>query len=447
MASVLGWGIVPGNFLFQGAWKLLSTEENELVCGVLELFYTLPHEKQTQKDLDFALEQYCISRNVTLEHEQREDVLSVLRAHALHAGPLTPLLNCLDLEEIAITGIGREQRVRVYHVNQGWVETPLYFSDENVLITLLNRLILASGKRLSAHTPIVNAQLVNGSRLHASIFPVCPSRVEASIRKYVVRAVRPHDLLATKIISPEALAYVVLALQSDCNLLIVGNTGSGKTTTLNALLGSLPTSERMILVEETPELHISHEHVVRLTPSGNENTTMSVLIRETLRMRPDRVVVGEIRYPEEARAFMESVLAGQGKGTYGTFHGHSSHEALSRMRQFGLIESDLGWVNVILVQRRWSERSTNGKMIDRRAVCEIAELVHEKNNDSWSLRPIFEWDANAHKLVFKNESMIAREKFEWCFPRETWTNAQQELLERWKNTPTKISSSRKKGFP
>ena len=201
-------------------------------------------------------------------------------------------------------------------------------------------------------------------------------------------------------------------------MLIVGNTGSGKTTTLNALLGSLPREERMIVVEETPELHLAHEHVVRLLSSSGENATMSALIRETLRMRPDRVVVGEIRFPEEAKAFMESVLAGQGKGTYATFHGHSAAEALSRLRQFGLVESDLAWVNILVVQRRWSERNAEGKIRDVRGVSEIVELTHttDGRNASWIIRTIFGWDSTQRKLVEKNPSVLVREKFAWCFP-------------------------------
>ncbi len=319
MVSSLGWGVRHGNNAFSSQWPVLSSQEGDLVGSVLDHFYQLSTENQSRVDLEQLLRDYCASHHIQLENDQWNDVLSTLHQHALESGPLTPLLCNPLLEEIAISGIGRENPVRVYHIHHGWMDTPLYFSDENGLITLLNRIVLASGKRLCAHTPILNAPLVGGHRLHASIYPICPARVEASIRNYVVRATTPNDLLATGVISPRALAYLILALQSDCNLLIVGNTGSGKTTTLNALLGCLSPRERMVLVEETPELHVSHEHVVRLTPSANENASMSVLIRETLRMRPDRVVVGEIRFPDEARAFMESVLAGQGKGTYTGF--------------------------------------------------------------------------------------------------------------------------------
>lgn len=423
----LGWDLQPReNFstqtseknLFEGAWPLLSREEKQLLVEVLDHFYTLSSEKQTEQGLRELLGEYCEEHAILLSHEQNEDLSHVLTQHALAAGPLTPLLSNPTLEEISISGIGPAHVVRVYHIHRGWVNTPLFFSDENTLITLLNRLVLASGKRLSAQTPILNAPLATGQRLHASIYPVCPSRVEACIRKYVVRATHPRELLSTHVMPPHAFAYLSLALQSDCNMLIVGNTGSGKTTTLNALLGSLPAHERMIVVEETPELHLAHEHVVRLLSSNVESANMSALIRETLRMRPDRVIVGEIRFPEEAKAFMESVLAGQGKGTYATFHGHSAAEALSRLRQFGLVESDLAWINVLVVQRRWSERDANGNIRDVRGVSEIVELTHttDGRNASWIIRTIFGWDPAQRKLVEKNPSVLVREKFGWCFP-------------------------------
>lgn len=426
----LGWELLAGENapslnrkntptnVFEGAWPLLSREEKKLLEEVLEHFYTLNTEKQTEKGLRELLDEYCEANALLLTHEQNEDLTRVLSQHALAAGPLTPLLQHPQLEEISISGVGPGHAVKVYHTQEGWVNTPLFFTEENSLITLLNRLVLASGKRLSAQTPILNAPLSTGQRLHASIYPVCPTRVEACIRKYIVRATHPKELVRTRVMPARALAYLSLALQSDCNMLVVGNTGSGKTTTLNALLGSLPENERIILVEDTPELQLAHEHVVRLLASAGESARMSTLIRETLRMRPDRVVVGEIRFPEEAHAFMESVLAGQGKGTYATFHGHSAAEALSRMRQFGLVESDLAWMNIIVVQRRWSERDAEGKIRDVRGVSEIVELTHttDGRNASWIIRTIFGWDAAQRALVEKNQSILVREKFGWCFP-------------------------------
>ena len=374
----LGWALSPKENTYAGRWPHLSREESSLVKEVLEHFYVQPLSRQTQEALKGLFSAYCGTNTIHIDTEQQSYLETVLIQHALKAGPLTPLLHDPTLEEIAITGIGTAHPVRVFAVGEGWVNTPLYFTDEKQTIHLLNRLALNSGKRLSASTPTLNVQLDGNYRLHASMYPVCLSLVEASIRKYVVHASEPKHLLQANTISPFGLAYLTMALHADCNILIVGNTGSGKTTTLNALLGGLPQNERLILVEETPELKVSHEHVVRLTPQGENTLNMSALIRETLRMRPDRVVVGEIRFPEEGKAFMESILAGQGKGTYATFHGHTSQEALSRLRQFGLLESDLGWINILVVQRRWTQHTANGKVNEVRKICEIGELIQTK---------------------------------------------------------------------
>ncbi len=429
--SQLGWDILSEREgLFSNAWPVLSLPEKELVHVVLHAFYEQPPVRQTREDLQRLFYEHCRIRRWQLDEEQQTYLEKTLREHAFDAGPLTELLAHSSLEEIAITGASVAHPVRVYHAHRGWMSTPLYFTDEKVVIHWLNRLALKSGKRLSGQTPTLNAQLNGNQRVHASMAPVCVSGVEASIRKYVIHATHPQQLVQTNVISSEALAYAVTALQTDCNMLIVGNTGSGKTTTLNALLGCLPTHERLILVEETPELHLSNEHVVRLTPVDAQHVSMATLIRETLRMRPDRVVVGEIRFPEEAKAFMESVLAGQGKGTYATFHGHSSFEALARLKQFGLLESDLGWVNLILVQRRWSERISPTEMIDRRVICEIVEMVKNKNGE-WNILPLFEWSPSAHAWMKKNESTLIRERFAWSFPHQSFNTHIQRLTKEF----------------
>lgn len=330
--SPLGWNWIPNRdegeyFISPQKLPKLSSAETWLVHAVLQQFYSQHEWQRSHEDLFQTLRAHCTQNQLQLDAEQEKYLFQMLQLHAWEYGPLSLLLSDPSLEEIAIAGIGENFPVRVYVAQQGWKTTPIYFSDTPQLITTINRMALSTGKRLSQATPTLNARLEDGSRLHASMFPVCLHGVEVTIRKFVFRAQDAQQLVRSQIISHEAMAFLQLAMQTDCNILVVGNTGSGKTTTLNALLGTISPRERFILVEETPELQLLQPHIVRLTPSPGAKIELAELIRETLRMRPDRVVVGEMRYPEEAKAFMECILAGQGKGTYGTFHGHSAEEA------------------------------------------------------------------------------------------------------------------------
>lgn len=418
----LGWGQLPltkKQYPISPALPSLSLAEESLAREVLETFYMQRSPQQTHEGLRTLLAEYCQLHHLRLEDEQAEELNQILRLHAFEAGPLTPLLHDNGIEEIALTGVSPQHPVRVYVAQKGWSETNLYFTDPSAVITLFNRLTLETGKRLSAHTPVLNAILPNGSQIHAAIAPVCSTEIEASIRQFTQRTTQPGDLIQLHTLTSESLAYLTLALQLDCNLLIVGNTGSGKTTTLNALIGTFAENERIILIEETPELRITHPHQVRLIPNADAKMDMARLIRETLRMRPDRVIVGEIRFPEEAHAFMESILAGQGKGTLATFHGHSGAEAVARLHAFGILHQDIAWISIILVQRRWTEYDSNGRPRDVRGVCEIAELFFDPIN-GLTIQTLFAQNTETGKLEMKNESVLVRERFSRSFPGKEW---------------------------
>lgn len=428
-ATPLGWSWIaspPAEYpISHKKLPFLSSEEMILIKNILEQFYAQAEWQRSPQDLQAALQRYCQLNHIFLDEEQQRYVLQCLRLHAWEYGPLSVLLEDPSLEEIAIAGIGNAFPIRVYVAGEGWKSTPICFTHAQTLITLLNRMALDSGKRLSSATPTLNARLQDGSRLHASIFPVCLHHVEATIRKFVFRPQTPEALIQSQIISPAALAFLMLGMRTDCNLLIVGNTGSGKTTTLNALLGMLSPQERFIVVEETPELQLVQPHVVRLTPSSGAKVELAELVRETLRMRPDRVVIGEMRFPEEAKAWMESILAGQGKGTYATFHGNSAAEALARLKQFGILEQDLGWSNIIVTQKRWSQY-TDFAAKEMRAICEIAEVWSDENGKI-KLNSIFEWDEKKKQLQHKNKSKIVKEKFGWSYSNTTFEHAWKEL--------------------
>jgi Flp pilus assembly CpaF family ATPase len=218
------------------------------------------------------------------------------------------------------------------------------------------------------------------------------------------------------------IAYLEFAMRCDCNALIAGNTGSGKTTTLNALAHLFPQNERIITIEETPELSLLHPHRVSLFPKTDSRFDMPRLIRETLRMRPDRVIVGEVRFPEEAHAFMESILAGQGKGTYGTFHGHSALEAIARLKQYGILEQDLGWIDLLIIQRRWN-RIDKGNTFSSpvRKIMEVVELEYVPSQ-GLRTRPVFTYEPTTDTWEAFPSLRVA-ERFPLYFPHAEWNES------------------------
>lgn len=398
-------------------WPHLSTEEKFLLQTSTETVFQ-PDTQPTKEQLTLVLRSSAHAAGWILHPRQEKILTTVLYETLMGGGPLTPLLTHPCVEEIAITGIGNQHPVRIYEIKKGWTDTPLYFTDETYVITLFNRLSRESGTRLSGETPILNARINGGMRIHASIPPICQTPIEASIRRFTHRPTHPIQLLPSRIWSPEIIAYLETALACDANVLIAGNTGSGKTTTLNALAHLFPTSERIVTIEETQELSLTHPHRVSMFPKTNTSFDMARLIRETLRMRPDRVIVGEIRFPEEARAYMESILAGQGKGTYATFHGHSSLETLARLKQYGISENDLGWINILLIQRRWTQEQKHAQQGVVRKVTEVVELEYLPER-GLQLHPVFTYDPTSDDWIANPSEWVAS-RFPHHFPHSSF---------------------------
>jgi Flp pilus assembly CpaF family ATPase len=266
-------------------------------------------------------------------------------------------------------------------------------------------------------------------RIHAAISPVSQSPIEMSIRRFTHKPTHPMQLLPSRVWDATIIAYLEAALACDCNMVIAGNTGSGKTTTLNALTHLFPIDERIVTIEETPELSLAHPHRVCLSPKSGTPFDLSRLIRETLRMRPDRVIVGEVRFPDEARAVMESVLAGQGKGTYFTFHGHSSHETLARLRQYGWSDQDLGWLDILVIQRRWSRNEAERKTPSSvRKIIEVVELDYDAQ-EGLRMHPIFTYNPRTEGWDAAPSIKVA-ERFPLYFPHTKWESFLQERISK-----------------
>lgn len=259
-------------------------------------------------------------------------------------GPLQPFLDDPAVEEVWINAPGR-----VFVARDGRSElTPLVLEPGQVR-DLVERMLRVSGRRLDLSTPFVDAMLPDGSRLHVVIPDITREHWAVNIRRYVVRARSVDDLVSIGVLSEAAGRFLEAAVIAGLNILVAGGTQSGKTTALTALLGSVPSSERIITCEEVFELHPDHpDHVALQTRSASLEGTGEIplrrLITEALRMRPTRLVVGEVR---QAEALDLLVAMNSGMPAMATLHANSAREAITKLCTLPLLAGaniDAGFV-------------------------------------------------------------------------------------------------------
>jgi len=339
--------------------------------------------------------QVCARHQTTLGAQPAVKVASALLHSFCGFGCLDFLLSRDDLEEIAF--VSTAEPLYVFSCEKkAWLATNCFLCSERFAMAAVNRMASKSGKRLSFATPRLDSQLANGGRLHASCPPISPAGVSFSIRLFPSKRMDMADLVSVKAINTEAAAFLWFAMQSDCSIIVAGNTGGGKTTVLNALCDLVGTRERLVLVEDTPELLPAQKHVARLVAS---KAAMSDLVKDTLRMRPDRVFVGEVRSKEDCKALFDCLLSGQARGTYCTFHSDSAAECLARMKLMGATDHDLAALDLIVVARRipvYDLSSRTGGEVRR--VTEVCEVCPE--GGAFVPKPIFSFDAEKSALAF-----------------------------------------------
>ncbi|WP_238376688.1 CpaF family protein [Luteimonas abyssi] len=245
-------------------------------------------------------------------------------------GPIDDLLHDPSIEDILINGPGE------IHVSQGGMmrRVPARFSDDRHLLRILRRILAPLGRRLDDSSPMVDARLPNGGRLNAIISPLAVDGPMVSIRKFRQDPFSPEELLAKGSFDRPMLAMLQALVLGRCNILISGGTSSGKTSLLNALAGIIPESERVITIEDTAELSLKHPHVVRLESrmgglDGSGEIGLRELVRNSLRMRPDRIVVGEVRGPE-VMEMLQAMNTGH-DGSMATIHANSPRDCLHRI--------------------------------------------------------------------------------------------------------------------
>jgi len=378
---MLGWGVYKEKKDYNLSIPPITFQEEEFIEQVTKLFKEVSKtkdipQKEVRNEIIELLVDYCRHHNISLDKDQESYLADYLTYNISGFNGIDELLKDNELEEIAIIGINKP--VYVYNIKKGWLETNLYFRNEETVIAVINKIARQVGRRITYQNPKINAVLPDGSRLHASIPPI--SNVEMTIRKFKSNPISPCDIIASGVYSLDAVAFLSLVFQSDYNVLIAGNTASGKTTTLNAMFSFVPLSDRVLIIEETPEINIPHPHKIKLLSNQELKISMKNLVEDSLRMRPDRVIVGEVRTEEETYSFIETILSGQARGSYATFHAQSSEEAVKRMVNFGISKYDVSSIDFILIQRRIMRYDPiKRKYWEERKGIEISELGEEGN--------------------------------------------------------------------
>ncbi len=270
------------------------------------------------------------SRPELLATIDEERLIDELMAESFGLGPLEPYMQDPDVTDILVNGPNEVYVERLGRLQ----ETNTVFADEEHLMQIIQRVVSRVGRRIDEQTPMVDARLPDGSRINAIIPPLSLRGPVLSIRRFGNDPLRMHELLAFGSLCPEMVALFKAAVEGRINVMISGGAGSGKTTLLNNLSAFIPADERLVTIEDSAELKLQRKHVVGLetrmaNPDGRGEVRPRDLVRNALRMRPDRIILGEVR-GAEALDMLQAMNTGH-EGSLTTIHANDTRDALSRL--------------------------------------------------------------------------------------------------------------------
>ena len=339
------------------------------------------------------------SQNNTISNEYLDNLARKLFQDLVGYGEIDPLIRDDNLEEIMVIGI--DKPVFVYHREYGMMKTNILFKDAGEVMNLIDSIARQINRRIDQESPILDGRLPDGSRVNATIPPISADGPSMTIRKFKRDPLTIIDLINSKTISVELAAFFWLCFDGlgvkSANAIISGGTSSGKTTTLNALSSFINPKERIITIEDTLELQIPHEHVIRMEtrPPNVENRgelTMNDLVKNSLRQRPDRIIVGEVRGSEAITLF---TALNTGHSGFGTLHSNDARETITRLTNAPMSVPNImiSAIDVIIMQNR-IYRSDG---VSFRRISEVAE-VSGIEEGVIQLNKIFEWDPQSDTI-------------------------------------------------
>ena len=291
-------------------------------------------EKLSQDELRYRIKDHVTKllseSSLTINESERKDIVIDLQNEILGLGPLEPLLADPTISEIMVNKFDN-----VYVERFGRLERSLVSFDSNEhLLRIIDKIVSHVGRRIDESSPMADARLPDGSRVNAIIPPLALDGPALTIRRFSAVPLEMQDLLNKDSISPKMAEFLIALVKSKVNILISGGTGSGKTTLLNILSGYIPVDERIITIEDTAELQMQQPHVVRLETrpaniEGRGEVSMRTLVKNSLRMRPNRIVIGEVR-GEEVIDMLQAMNTGH-DGSLATIHANNARDALGRL--------------------------------------------------------------------------------------------------------------------
>ncbi|MGQ4277642.1 CpaF family protein [Pseudidiomarina sp. E22-M8] len=373
-------------------------EKNELIQVLKSQIQraTLHRDLGTTANLrEFAedlLKAHIVQHQGSNPNQQQLDLLREVVETCIGFGPLSPLLSDDSISEIMVNHFSS---VFIERAGQ-LVATDIRFRSEEELLQIVERIVLPLGRRIDSAQPMVDARLPDGSRVNAVIAPLALRGACLTIRKFARRAISFSDLLRVNAISEPAVAYLREMIEARKNVLIVGGTGTGKTTLLNLLAGEVPESQRIITIEDAAELKLQHANLISLearpaNAEGRGLVTIRELLINALRMRPDRIVVGECR-GAEALDMLQAMNTGH-EGSLTTLHANSPREALQRLEVMVMlagfdmpltaIRQQIASAIQVVVQ---IARLSDG----RRVITAISEVVGLETQ-AYQISPLFQW--------------------------------------------------------
>jgi archaeal flagellar protein FlaI len=388
----------------QGTEALLSYIRKELVSLTTMAVGEIVDQKSINKvkgkfitDAKRLLEE----KVPTINPKQKELFVGLLMQEMLGLGNIEFLINDPSLEEIVI--ISCKEPVRVYHKNHGWLTTNITPKTEEEILNYSNIIARRIGRHISILSPLLDAHVVTGDRANAVLYPISTKGHTITIRKFSRDPWTIVDLISNNTLNVEIAALLWIAFEYEMNVLISGGTGAGKTVILNACMPFIPPNHRIISMEDTRELTLPEflywcPLVTRsANAEGKGEVSMLDLLVNALRMRPDRIVLGEIRRQREAEVLFEAMHTGH--SVYATLHADTANEAIRRLTHapINIPPSMLGSVNLNLVMFR-----------DRRKGCrralQLAEFMSGK--DSISANILQRWIPETDNFTEHNTSMV-----------------------------------------